>query len=277
MIFYLIPRLKELKNQYLNKGYYSIVIEHTIEELDRNRVQINFKIQEGKITKISKINILGIKTQNPRKILNLLNLKATNFWSWYTKSDRYSKIILESDIEKIKDFYLQRGYVDVKINSTQVLISENKNDIEISINLTEGDLFRFGNYLISEQNIVKNDSLEKSVMFYKGQFFSRKKLLDSVDKMVKFFKDLGYMDAQIIPIPDFDRVNNIVNFDFKIIEGRRYTVRRINISGNNNTLDNVIRREMRQFESSWYSEKNIRRSKERIEKLRFFFRSQSRY
>ena len=166
--------LKELKNQYLNKGYYSIVIEHTIEELDRNRVQINFKIQEGKITKISKINILGIKTQNPRKILKLLKLKATNFWSWYTKSDRYSKIILESDIEKIKDFYLQRGYVDVKINSTQVLISENKNDIEISINLTEGDLFRFGNYMISEQNIVKNDSLEKSVMFYKGQFFSRK-------------------------------------------------------------------------------------------------------
>lgn len=83
--------VKELKNQYLNKGFYSIVIDHTIEELDRNRVQINFKIQEGKITKISKINILGIKTQNPRKILNLLNLKATNFWSWYTKSDRYSK------------------------------------------------------------------------------------------------------------------------------------------------------------------------------------------
>ena len=94
--------------------------------------------------------------------------------------------------------------------------------------------------------------------------------MESISKMEKFFKDLGYMDAQIIPIPDFDRVNNIVNFEFKIIEGRRYTVRRINIAGNNNTLDNVIRREMRQFESSWYSEKNIRRSKERIEKLGFF-------
>ena len=146
--------VKELKNQYLNKGYYSIVIEHSIEELDRNRVQINFKIQEGKITKISKINILGVKTQNPKKILKILKLKATNFWSWYTKSDRYSKIILESDLEKIKDFYLQRGYVDVKINSTQVLISEDKNNIEISINLSEGDLFKFGNYLISEQQTL---------------------------------------------------------------------------------------------------------------------------
>jgi len=262
--------VKELKNQYLNKGYYSIAIESSIEELDRNRVQINFQIQEGMITKISKINILGVKSQNSKKILKILKLKATNFWSWYTKSDRYSKIILESDIEKIKDFYLQRGYVDVKINSTQVLISEDKNNIEISINLTEGGLFKFGNYLISKQNIVSNESLDKSVKFYKGQFFSRKKLLESVAKMEKFFKDLGYMDAQIIPIPDFDRVNNIVNFEFKISEGRRYTVRRINISGNNNTLDNVIRREMRQFESSWYSEKNVRRSKERIEKLGFF-------
>ena len=262
--------VKELKNQYLNKGYYSIVIEHSIEELDRNRVQINFYIQEGEITKISKINLLGVKTQNPKKILKILKLKATNFWSWYTKSDRYSKIILESDLEKIKDFYLQRGYVDVKINSTQVLISEDKNNIEISINLSEGDLFKFGNYLISEQQIVNNEALEKNVKFYKGQFFSRKKLLDSISKMEKIFKDLGYMDAQIIPVPDFDRVDNIVNFEFKIIEGRRYTVRRINISGNNNTLDRVIRREMRQFESSWYSEKNIRRSKERIEKLGFF-------
>ena len=183
--------VKELKNQYLNKGYYSILIESSIEELDRNRVQINFKIQEGKITKISKINILGIKSQNPKKILKLLKLKATNFWSWYTKSDRYSKIILESDIEKIKDFYLQRGYVDVKINSTQVLISEDKNNIEISINLTEGDLFKFGNYIISKQNIINNESLNKSVKFYKGQFFSRKKLLESVVKMEKFFKDLG--------------------------------------------------------------------------------------
>ena len=158
----------------------------------------------------------------------------------------------------------------MKINSTQVLISEDKNNIEISINLTEGDLFKFGNYLISEQQYCNNEALEKNVKFYKGQFFSRKKLLESISKMEKIFKDLGYMDAQIIPIPDFDRVNNIVNFEFKIIEGRRYTVRRINISGNNNTLDNVIRREMRQFESSWYSEKNIRRSKERIEKLGFF-------
>ena len=108
--------------------------------------------------------------------------------------------------------------------------------------MTEGDLFKFGNYIISEQNIVKDNVLEKSIKFYKGQFFSRKKLLESISKMEKFFKDLGYMDAQIIPIPDFDRINNIVNFEFKIIEGRRYTVRRINISGNNNTLDNVIRK-----------------------------------
>ena len=111
--------------------------------------QINFKIQEGEITKINKINLLGVKTQNPRKILKILKLKATNFCLG-TQNDRYSKNNFRSDLEKIKDFYLQRGYVDVKINSTQVLISEDKNNIEISINLSEGDLFKFGNYLISE-------------------------------------------------------------------------------------------------------------------------------
>ncbi len=261
---------QELKGQYISRGKYGVIITTTLTPLERNRVAINFDISEGQVAKIRQINIVGNSKFKDKALRNEFVLRTPGWLTWYSKNDQYSKPKLQGDLEALRTFYLNQGYLEFTIDSTQVSITPDKRDIFITVNVTEGRKFTVTDVKLAGELIAPEAELRRLIRLNKGEVFSRERLSETTKLISDRLGNEGYAFASINPVPEIDREKSEVAFTLYIDPGRRVYVRRIGISGNTNTRDEVIRREMRQLESGWYSTEKLNRSKQRIDKLGFF-------
>ncbi len=261
---------QELKRQYLSRGLYGAQITTTVTPIERNRVTINFSVDEGDVSKIRKINIIGNKVFSDKELLKVLSLTTPGFFTWYTKADQYSKQKLSGDIEALKSYYLNRGYIEMQVESTQVSITPDKKDIFITINISEGEKYTVSDIKFEGEMLGREAELKSLLQLKKGDVYSGEKLADSAKKISERMGDFGYAFANVNAHPEMNKEKKEVAFTVLIDPGKRVYVRRVNFSGNTGTRDEVIRREFRQFESSWYDGNKIRASRDRVDRLAYF-------
>jgi outer membrane protein insertion porin family len=261
---------QELKRQYLSRGLYGVKLVTTVTPLERNRVNITFAVDEGEIAKIKQINIVGNKVFSDKELREQLALNTGGWFSWYTKADQYSKTKLTGDIESLKSFYLNRGYIEMNIDSTQVSITPDKKDIYITINITEGEKYNVADIKFEGETFGREDELRSLVLLRKGAVYSGE-LLTATNKLISDrLGTFGYAFANVNANPDINQEKREVSFTFFIDPGKRAYVRHMNIAGNTTSRDEVIRREFRQFESSWYDANKIKLSRDRVDRLGYF-------
>ncbi len=261
---------QELRRQYFSHGKYGLKITTEVSELTRNRVGIDIKISEGKVAKIKQINIVGNTAFEADKIKKDFELSTTNFLSFYSKDDQYSKQKLQADLEKLRSYYLDRGYINFSIESTQVDITADKKEIYITINVKEGDVYNLEKVKLTGELIVPPEDLVKLVKVGPGEIFSRKNATETSKAISDRLGDEGYTFANVNMVPEINEANKTVAMTFFVDPGKRVYVHRINVKGNTKTRDEVIRREMRQMESSWAASSKIERSKTRLDRLGYF-------
>lgn len=259
---------REIQQAYLAMGRYSTRVETTVEELERNRVAIEIKVDEGRVAKIKKINIIGAEQISVKDLKDELNLIEKKGWRLFTKRNQYSKQKLEADVERIRSYYLDRGFHDFQIVSTNVDISPNKQNIFISISLEEGERYVFGETRIEAAKPI--EGLEELITIEEGEAFSRKQVNETRAAIADKYADTGYAFVDVRPSFETDRENLVVSTVFTVDPKQRVYVRRVEILGNTYTRDEVIRRELRQLEGSWYSAAAVNRSRTRLNRLGFF-------
>ncbi len=260
----------EIKRQYLARGLYAAEVQTTVTPLERNRVGINIAVTEGEVAKIRGINLVGVGAFKESDLLDEFVLRTPGWLTWYTKNDRYSREKLAADLETLRSYYQNRGYLDFNIESTQVSITSDRKDVYITVNVTEGEKYTVSKVEVSGRTIVPKDQLEKLVQLKPGDVFSREKLAASTKAIADRLGNDGYAFANANAIPDVDREKRSVAFNIIVDPGRRVYVRRIEISGNNKTRDEVIRREMRQLEGAYYDASKIQLSRRRIDRTQYF-------
>ncbi len=261
---------QEIKRQYLSKSLYGAEVVTTITPLERNRVNVTFTMSEGDATKIREIRITGAKVFDEAMLLSLMDLNATGWLSWYTKSDRYSRAKLNADLETIRSFYINRGYLEFSIESAQVTISPDKQEISIAISISEGQPFTVTAVKLDGRYLGREEQFRSLVKIRPGDLYRGADVAMTVKAFTDLFGQFGYAFARVEPKPEIDRQTGQVVVNLVSDPQRRVYVRRIEIAGNNRTRDAVIRREFRQLESSWYDGEKIRRSKERVDRLGYF-------
>ncbi|HEY8097603.1 MAG TPA: outer membrane protein assembly factor BamA, partial [Methylobacter sp.] len=261
---------QELSRQYFSHGKYGLKITTEVSNLTRNRVGIHIKISEGRVAKIKQINIVGNTVFDDKTLLRNLELNTSNLLSFYTKDDQYSKQKLAADLETLRSYYLDRGYINFNIESTQVAITPDKKDIYVTINVKEGDVYTLEKVKLSGNLVVDPPELIKLVKVGPGEIFSRKSATETSKAISDRLGDDGYAFANVNMVPEINEAKKTVDMTFFVDPGKRVYVRRINMKGNVKTRDEVLRREMRQMESSWASSSKIERSKVRLERLGYF-------
>jgi outer membrane protein insertion porin family len=261
---------QELKRQYLSHGLYGVKITTTVTPIERNRVTVMFNIDEGDTARIRQINIVGNKAYSDKELRDALQLGTSGWFTWYTKADQYSKTKLTGDIESIKSFYLNRGYLEVNVESTQVAITPDKKDIFLTINITEGQKYTVSSVKIDGETFGREEELKSLILLQPGATYSGEVLTLSNKRIADRLGNFGYAFANVNASPELDRDKRTVAFTFSIDPGKRVYVRRMNITGNTTTRDEVIRREFRQFESSWYDNNKVKLSRDRVDRLGYF-------
>ena len=262
---------QELKRQYVARGKYGVKVNTTVTELERNRVAITFNVVEGETSKIRQINIIGNQAFSEKKLKASMQLGTPTWISWFTKNDQYSKQKLSADLEILRSLYLDAGYLEFSIDSTQVSITPDKESIYITINLSEGAKYTVSDVKVSgPENILPHVETRKLIKIRTGDVFSRKELTESSKKIGDRLGEDGYAFANVNAVPDIDKEKHQVGFTFVVDPGSRAYVRHIDITGNTKTRDAVIRREFRQMESAWYSASKITTSKQKVDRLDFF-------
>ena len=261
---------QELRRQYFSSGKYAVKIKTTVTPLERNRVGILIDIAEGKVARIKQINIIGNEVFPDKELLEQFSLTTPTFFSRFTKSDQYSKQALAADLEILRTYYLDRGYLKFQISSTQVSITPNKKDIYITINLIENDQYKIKIVTLSGDLVVPAEEIFPLIDINPGDIFSRKKVTGAVDMVSSLLGNQGYAFANVNTVPELDDENHEVSLGFFVDPGHRVYVRRINIAGNTNTRDEVLRRELRQMEGGWFSAEQVDRSRARINRLGYF-------
>ena len=261
---------QEIKRQYLSRGKYAANVTSTVTPLERNRVGLSIAIEEGDSARIRRVNIVGNKAFDEKTLLEQFRLSTPTWMSWYTKADQYSREKFSGDLESLRSFYLNRGFLEFSIDSTQVSISPDKEDVYLTIAISEGRVFRVSDVRFSGQLLGRDQEFRELLSLKSGDTFSGERLTESTKRITDRLGQLGYAFASVNAVPDIDRNTNQVAFNVLIDPGRRVYVRRINVSGNNRTRDQVIRREMRQFEDSWYDAEKIRLSRERVDRMGYF-------
>lgn len=259
---------QEIQQAYLAMGRYSTTVETEIKDLERNRVDVTINIKEGRVARIRRINIVGARQIPVEDLKDELNLLERKGWRLFTKRNQYSKQKLEADVERIRSYYLDRGFHDFQVVSTNVDISPNKQNIFINIAIDEGEVYRFGDTVIEVEEEI--EGLRELVTIESGEPFSRRQVNETRAAISDRYADNGYAFVEVRPDYTVDRENRVVSTVLTIDPKQRVYVRRIDITGNTYTRDEVIRREMRQFEGSWYSASAVRRSRERLNRLGFF-------
>ncbi|RFF38190.1 outer membrane protein assembly factor BamA [Xanthomonas nasturtii] len=261
---------QELTRQYNNRGKYNVEITPTVSPLDRNRVDVAIAIKEGKAAKIRHVNLIGTEKFANEDILENWESKEHNWASWYRRDDQYSKEKMSGDLEKLNAWYLDRGYVDFSIDSTQVSISPDKRDMFVSAGVTEGEQYKISEIKVTGDTVLPQADIERLVIPKTGDIFSRALLEYTSDAITNTLSNVGYAFAKVNPIPTPNREDRTVAVNLQVVPGPRVTVRRILYKGNSRTSDEVLRREMRQFENTWYSQAAIDRSKIRLQRLGYF-------
>ena len=261
---------QELLRQYNNKGKYNVVIVPTVKEIDRNRVDVSLDITEGKSARLRDINIVGNTVYPDDLIREGWESNTSNWLSWYKRDDQYSREKLSGDLEKLTDYYLDRGYVDFNVESTQVTISPDKKDMFLTANVVEGKVYKVTGVTVSGETIVPKEDVEKLLLIRTGNTFSRQLLTATNDRITAMLGNIGYAFAEVDPVPTISRDDQEISIDFVVKPGPRVQIRRIEINGNVRTADEVVRRELRQFENAWYSQAALDRSKIRLQRLGYF-------
>jgi outer membrane protein insertion porin family len=261
---------QELKRQYLSRGKYAAEVQTTVTPLERNRVAIRFAVTEGEVARIRAINIVGARAFPEDELLDLFVLRTPGWLTWYTKHDQYSRQRLAADLETLRSHYLDRGYLDFNIDSTQVSISPDRKDIYITINVSDGERYTVSEVRIGGQPLVARSELQPLLRLKAGDVFSRQRLTESQKAIADRLGNEGYAFANANAVPEVDRDKRTVAFTLMVDPGRRVYVRRINVVGNTKTRDEVVRREMRQLEGAYYDASKIQLSRRRIDRTRFF-------
>ncbi len=260
----------ELNRAYNNRGKYNVQINPTITRLDRNRVDVTINVNEGKAAKIRHINLIGNEKFDEETLRESWESNESNWLSWYRRDDQYSREKLSGDLEKLNEYYLDRGYVDFSVDNTQVAISPDKRDMFVTASMTEGEQYTVDDVQVTGDTVLSQEQIQRYVFIRKGQTFSRALLELTSDAITNTLGNIGYAFASVNPIPTIDREKRTVGINLQVVPGPRVTVRQIRFKGNTRTTDEVLRREMRQFEGSWYSQAAIDRSKVRLQRLGFF-------
>lgn len=261
---------QEIKRQYLSQGKYGATVKAVVSPLERNRVAVRFDIVEGEVSKIRSINIVGNQAFSMDDLRAEFLLTTPNWMSWWNKDDQYSKQKLNADLETLRSFYMNKGYLEFNIDSTQVSITPDKKDIYITVNITEGEKYSISEIKLAGETIVPDTELQQLITVKKGDTFSREKVTQSSKAISDRLSNEGYAFSNVNPVPEVNKELHTAAFTFFVDPGKRVYVRRINIVGNTRTRDEVVRREVRQLESSWYASNKINRSKERIVRTDFF-------
>ena len=261
---------QELKRQYLSRGLYGALVQTTVTPLERNRVGISIAVTEGEVAKIRGINIVGAQAFKESELAGLFVLRTPGWLTWYTKHDTYSREKLAADLETLRSFYLNRGYLDFTLESTQVSITPDRRDIHITVNISEGEIYTVSSVTLAGQLLLPREELERLVQLKAGDTFSREKLAASTKAISDRLGNEGYAFANANAIPNVDKEKRTVAFSIVVDPGRRVYVRRIDVAGNNKTRDEVIRREMRQLEGAYYDASKIQLSRRRIDRTAFF-------
>jgi outer membrane protein insertion porin family len=242
---------QEMKRQYLTRGRYAAKVTVTVTPQERNRVAINIAIEEGDPSKIARINIIGESAYSESELLGLMQLTTPGWLTWYTKNDQYSKPKLQADLEALRSFYQNRGYLEFNVESTQVSITPDKEDIYITVNVSEGGQFTVADVRLAGDLPVPEAELARLVTVRVGDVYSRDRLQATAKGISDRLGTEGYAFANVNVVPEIDRAKQQASFTIYVDPGRRVYVRKINISGNVKTRDEVIRREMRQLEAAW--------------------------
>jgi outer membrane protein insertion porin family len=261
---------QELKRQYITRGLYGANVQTTVTPQERNRVAVIFTIDEGSPSRIERINIIGTKAYTERQLRDEMTLTTPGWLTWFSKNDQYSKQKLQADLEALRSYYQNRGYLEFEIESTQVSISPDREDIYITINVREGPRYTVGDVRLAGDLQVDERELARLVQIKPGETFSRERLQKTIKDLSDRLGADGYAFANVNAVPDIDRENAKAAFTIYVDPGRRVYVRRINIGGNARTRDEVIRREARQLESAWFDGQRIERSKIRMRRLGYF-------
>lgn len=258
---------QELQRQYYSLGKYNIKIEVEQTQLERNRIDIIIKLSEGESAEIYSINIVGNKTFSDKELFNQLSLAESSFFG---SKNNYRKQQLAADLEKLKSFYLDRGFLNFNIESTQVALGPEKESVYISINIKEGERFTVREVKLAGDLILSRKELTELIHIKSDDVFSRREVVDSTKRLSDVLAEHGYAFANVNMVPDVDKASRTLALTFFVDPGRRVYVRKVNIGGNTKSQDKVIRRELRQLEADWLSTKHVARSKTRLDRLGFF-------
>ncbi|MGB0712945.1 MAG: outer membrane protein assembly factor BamA, partial [Gammaproteobacteria bacterium] len=261
---------QELERQYFARGKYSVRIDTTRTPLSRNRVGLRIDISEGSVARIKRIDLIGVNAFDPDDLLDLMELGLPPWYSFFSDADKYSKPKLTGDLEAIRSYYLDRGYMKFDVRSTQVSITPDKQDIFVTVNVDEGDVYTVKEIKLAGDLVLPEDRLFDLVKVIQGEPFSRRDVVGTTEAIGDRLGDEGYAFANVNAIPDVDEEGKTVTLTFFVDPGKRVYVRRINMRGNTKTRDEVLRREMRQMEASWYEGQSVKRSKERLQQLGYF-------
>ena len=261
---------QELKRQYIGRSLYGAEVVTTATPVERNRVNLSFSITEGAPAKIKQIQIIGNKAFSESTLRDQFNLDTGGWMSWYTKSDRYSRTKLNGDLESLRSYYLSRGFLEFRIDSTQVSMSPDKQEMSITINITEGERFVVSAVRLEGNYLEKDDEFKALVKIQPGQPYNAETVAETTKAFTDYFGKFGFAFARVEPRPEIDRSNNRVVMVLQAEPSRRAYVRRIQVAGNNRTRDEVSRRELRQLEASWYDGEKIKLSRDRVNRLGFF-------
>jgi outer membrane protein insertion porin family len=261
---------QEMIRQYYSRGYYAVEVNTDVGELSRNRVNLSILVEEGDQALIRHINIVGNETFTEDELRDDFESDSKRGWAFWRGANKYTREKLSGDLETLRSYYLDRGYLDFSIESTQVSISPDKRDIFITANVREGEVYTVNDVVLTGDLILGEETLRRLIMIEPGDTFSRKQVEQSVDNITGVLANIGYAFANVNPVPRIDRDTLETELNFFIDPGKRVYVRRVEFRGNMQTKDEVLRREMRQFEGAWFSQSAIDRSKGRLQRLGYF-------
>jgi len=261
---------QELKRQYINRSMYGTEVVTTVTPIERNRVNLSFAVSEGETAKISEIRIVGAQAFRESTLLGLFDQDTGSWLSWYTKSNRYSRPKLNADIETLRSYYLTRGYLEFKVDSTQVAISPDKQSIGITINISEGERFVVSKIKLAGNYLDKDEEFQSLIAIKAGEAYNVDQVAQTTKAFTDYYGNFGFAFARVEPRTEIDRNTNRVEITLVGEPSRRAYVRRINVAGNDRSRDEVIRREFRQLEAAWYDGEKIRQSRNRVDRLGYF-------
>ena len=260
----------DLLRLYVGQGRYGASISTEVEPLPGNRVSLNINIKEGSVASIQHINIIGNTVFDDEDLKDLFSLKLPSFWSFYTKDDRYAREKLSGDLERLRSYYMDRGYVKFAIDSTQVSITPDKKNVFITVNIHEGEKYTLKDVNLAGNLVIPEEELVTSIALEAGQTFSRKAMTNAQETITRALGDQGYMFANVSPLPEVNEEDKTVSLKFFVDPGKQTYVRRINIKGNSRTADEVVRREMQQMEAAIASTESIEKTKQKLQKTGYF-------